>query len=253
MRREICIALSALFLVGCNGHWGAESAVKSATLGELMVAQKLPRDADYEDMERRLQALRLSQLPFNVDRTLGQGLKDCRVVSDVSIVEQQFAVDANLIKTAFKVSTDFSVEMLFLVRAMDVKVGYLYAVPLYGMRLKVSKGEHTLLEDDLYSLHGANLLMGLTNNCDDILKDLQQLEAQFQRRQAAQLAALKKRITDQVSGDWEPNPEKTKEDNMKDLADLEAACAEWNPDPTLSDNQNREALYAVLTRRRAAK
>ena len=164
--KNIAIYLILPFLLtACGVSIGPDNAVRNATIGELMIATKLSKNASIDDFENMLGRLRVAA-PFNVDRTLGYGLDKCDGISNVRTSMSKIGSDANQINLEFDVDKKSSVEFIFIGRSSDILFISMIQRPLYLMGVKVKSNNKIIFSDDGASTLTFDMLTGLSVNCE---------------------------------------------------------------------------------------
>lgn len=246
--RIAIVTFAALFISGCGLNYGEEKAVSKLSIGEIIVSQTISRTATREDIDRKISAFGAA-VPFDVHKTLGNG---CESVSIVGTKAKQIAPDANAITASFSVGKDYFIDMEFIGRAMNVKIGYLYDSPLYLIGLSVRHKEDVLSSYNEISGAAIKIVSAMTIECRNLEGLLNVLNNQFEESKNEKLKKMREKIVGDFFGEFETDPMKPEEQRKKEFDDIIKIIDEWAPNSNLNEEQNREEFFKFLAEKQKA-
>lgn len=246
--RIFIAATAAFFISGCGANYGEQKAVSKLSIGEMIVSESIDRNATRDDLDRKIAALSVAA-PFDVHKTLGNG---CGRVSIQETSAKQIAPDANQIDASFAVGNDYFVDMNFVGRALDVKIGYLYDSPVYLMGVRVRHQQNVLASYRGISGGAGKIVSAMVIECDKLDKVLSELKNEFDAEKKEELKKMQEKILSEFYGDFEVDPGLPEEQREKEYKAMAQITDAWAADPNLDEEKNKEAFSKFVQEKRQA-
>ena len=246
--RIFIAATAAFFISGCGANYGEQKAVSKLSIGEMIVSESIDRNATRDDIDRKIAVLSVA-VPFDVHKTLGNG---CGRVSIQETSAKQIAPDANQINASFAVGNDYFVDMNFIGRALNLKIGYLYDSPVYLMGVRVRHQQDVLSSFGGISGGAGKIVSAMILECDKLDGVLNELRNKFNAEKKEQLKKMQEKILSEFYGDFEVDPGLPEEQQKKEFAAMVKITDAWAADPNLDEEKNKEAFFKFIQEKEQA-